>query len=808
MIREFDGVFLLETAATAYLFRVLPTGHLQHIWYGKKLELGLDAVGEDSVRQKDLVHAAAEAMAAKYTNANGCSVVYDKAYPALTMNDLSLETSGTGTGDFRSPMVELCFADGTRTADFMFDSFSVLTGASTRVALPCAYDDTGLAQTLKLVLREKGRPVKLEMYYTVFEACDVITRSCTLVNEGNAPVRIDRLYSAQLDIPGSGYVFTHFHGDWAREMERTDTPVKAGRVVSASRTGFSSNHANPFVMLFAPGATEYAGEGWGCNLVWSGPHAEMAEVSSQGSTRLLTGVDPDQFTWQLEAGGRFEAPEAVLTYSCAGYSGISVNMHAFVREHIVRGEWKYKERPVLLNSWEASYFNFTEASLLRLAKTGRDAGIELFVMDDGWFSKRNDDKRSLGDWYVNTDKLPGGVKRLGEKIEKLGMKFGIWVEPEMVNEDSDLYRAHPDWAVRIDDRPHAEGRNQMLLDLTRDDVCEHLIAVMSEVFSSGPISYVKWDMNRNFSDVFSRALDAAKQGEFLYRYQLGLYRVMSVLAQRFPHILFEGCASGGNRFDLGILCSMPQIWASDDTDAIARCYIQNGLSYGYPQSVIGAHVSNCPNHQTLRTTPLETRFTVASMGVLGYECNLAEMKKEELDAVKEQIALYKMWRRVLQYGQLYRIGGALTGAAGAAGLPDSPNLVEWCVVAPDQSRAVAVMVQETVKPHTGRAALRFRGLEDAALYRFATRALKYDIRRFGDLVNMISPVHIKKDSLLHNTVAHFIKMDGECEDQTVSGALLNHAGIALAQGFAGTGYGENTRLYQDFDARMYFVEKL
>ena len=444
MIREFDGVFLLETAATAYMFRVLPTGHLQHVYYGKKLELGLTAAGDDPVRQKESVHAAGQAMAAKFSNANGCSVVYDKAYPALTMNDLALEVSGPGTGDFRSPAVEVVFADGTRTVDLVFEKAEVLTGASTRVTLPCAYDETGAAQTLKLTLKEKCRPLALELYYTVFADCDVITRSCTLINRGTAPVQVQRLCSAQLDIPGSGYVLTHFHGDWAREMGRTDTPVCAGRAVSASRTGFSSNHANPFVMLFAPGATEYTGEGWGCNLVWSGPHMESAEVSSQGDTRLLTGISPEQFAWTLEPEERLEAPEAVLTFSDTGYSGISQHMHAFVREHIVRGEWKKKERPVLLNSWEANYFNFTEASLLKLAKAGKAAGVELFVMDDGWFGQRNDDKRSLGDWYVNKKKLPGGVKRLAEKVEALGMRFGIWVEPEMVNEDSDLYRVHPD----------------------------------------------------------------------------------------------------------------------------------------------------------------------------------------------------------------------------------------------------------------------------------------------------------------------------------------------------------------------------
>ena len=793
MVKIFDKVFVLETATTTYAFQVLDTGHLEHLYYGKRIPINEEVV---------------QAISVKHVSLNGCAIQYDKEHPALCMNDMMLEVSGRGTGDMRSPLAELVFADGSSTVDFVYEAHELLEGKRELETLPSAYAEGEAVQTLRIVLKEKYMPVKLELYYSIFSDCDVITRSCKLVNEGQESVQIKGLMSMQLDVNGSGMVMTSFHGDWAREMNRSDTPVKGGRVVNTSATGFSSNHANPFVMLFAEGSSEEAGEGYGFNLIYSGPHMELAEVSSQGQTRVLAGISPEQFSWMLERGESFETPEAVMTFSDSGYSKISQNMHRFVREHIVRGVWKKRERPVLLNSWEASYFNITESSLLKLAKAGKEAGIELFVMDDGWFGERNNDTCSLGDWEVNTKKLPSGVKGLADKIVKMGLMFGIWVEPEMVNEDSNLYREHPDWAIKHPSRCHGEGRHQMLLDLSRTEVQDYLIEAMSKVFASGDITYVKWDMNRNFSDVYSAALAAERQGELLHRYMLGLYRVMGELVKRFPNILFEGCASGGNRFDLGIFCYMPQIWASDNSDAISRCYIQNGLSYGYPQSVIGAHVSSCPNHQTLRNTPLETRFAVASVGVLGYECNLAEMKKEEVDAIKEQIALYKKWRKTLQFGQLYRIGGKLTGASLDVGLPGNNNLVEWNVVSEDGEKAVAVMVQETVKPHTSQITLRTKGLIPENMYHFTTRTLKHDIKLFGDLVNMISPVHIKKDSLVHNTVAKFIKMDGETEDYTLPGSVLNNCGVALAQSFAGTGYNQGTRVYQDFDARMYFMEKI
>ena len=471
---------------------------------------------------------------------------------------------------------------------------------------------------------------------------------------------------------------------------------------------------------------------------------------------------------------------------------MSQNMHHFVKECIVRGRWKNKIRPVLLNSWEASYFDINESKLLKLAKAGKDVGIELFVMDDGWFGKRDDDKSSLGDWHVNRKKLPNGVEGLCKKVNDLGLDFGIWVEPEMVNVDSELYRAHPDWVMDIPGKPHTEGRNQRILDLANPEVVDYLIAQMEKVFSSANIAYVKWDMNRIFSDVYSRYLPADRQGETAHRYILGLYRMMKTLTEEFPDILFEGCSSGGHSCDLGILSFFPQIWASDDTDAVYRANGQTGYSYGYPMNTVSAHVSACPNHQTLRTAPLETRFNVAAFGVCGYECNLCDMKKEELSEIKNQIEIYKNWRDVLQYGDFYR------GRSG--------NIHEWTCVSRDKTKAVGMIMQELVEPNKQFEQYFPKGLDKKVKYIFSNRDLKYNIKYFGDLVNTASPIHIKQDSLMHNIVSKFVKMQGEKEEYIASGSTLM-SGVKLTQGFAATGYNEETRFFQDFGSRIYFMEE-
>ncbi|MGN0504943.1 MAG: alpha-galactosidase [Lachnospiraceae bacterium] len=792
---ETRPVFVLDTAKTTYCFRVMETGHLEHLYYGRRITI------EDMP----------ETLVEKYAFVPGNTNPYDKEHPGVTLENVRLEVSSYGRGDIREPFVEVVHADGSYSSDFVFVSAEAgSTGGTEQEVrqLPGSYDEQNEVEELCIVLKDGQYGLTLKLFYRVFEDCDVITRRAVLLNESEESVRLTRLMSTQLDFDTAEYVFTRFTGAWAREMRRTDTPAQAGKQVNAAYAGVSSNRANPFVMLSRAGTTEDSGDCYGINLIYSGNHYEAVEVNSYGKTRLVAGINPQSFCWQLAPGESFEAPEAVMAYSHLGFNGMSRCMHRFVREHIVRGFWKKKLRPVLLNSWEAAYFDFNEAKLLRLAKEAKDVGIELFVLDDGWFGKRDNDTCSLGDWEVNTKKLPNGIDGLCRKIKAMGLEFGLWVEPEMVNTDSDLYRAHPDWTLAIPDKPHSEGRNQRVLDLTRTEVQDFIIEKMSEVFSSADISYVKWDMNRILTDYFSQALPAERQGEVAHRYVLGLYRCMRELTARFPKILFEGCASGGNRFDLGILCYFPQIWASDDTDALCRAEMQTNYSYGYPLSVVGAHVSACPNHQTLRVTPLETRFAVAAFGVFGYECNLCDMKKEELDAIRVQTELYKSWREVLQTGTFYRGRSAFFPSEGRfSALSDTAdNYIEWTCVSEDKERAVGMLMHRLAVPNTQLSCYYPKGLNEEYRYRFTNRELKYNIKNFGDLVNMVSPVHLKQDSLMHNVVAKFIKMDGETEDYTAGGDTLMYGGIHLKQAFGGTGYNSEVRFFPDFGARMYFME--
>ncbi len=796
MIKCINQTFILSTKNTTYMFRVTATGHLEHLCYGRKITVN---------SQED-----ADAIVEKHTFQGGNMNSYDSEHNEFSLEDMCLEMSSYGKGDIREPFVEIIHGDGSYTSDFVYEEYSYIKGKEEYATLPGSYDEEGSVEQLVIALRDRSYDIVLELHYYVYEDCDVITRSSRLINKSQDNIRLKRLMSTQVDFHTPEYIVTTFNGAWAREMKRNDTRVTAGKLVNSSYTGTSSSRANPFVMLGKENTSEDYGDCYGFNLIYSGNHYEAVEVGSFGKTRFVSGINPQSFSFVVAPEDDFEAPEAVMTYSNEGFNGMSQHMHDFVREHIVRGSWKHRTRPVLLNSWEASYFDIDEHKLLSLARAGKKAGIELFVMDDGWFGERNDDKTSLGDWDVNKKKLPGGIKRLCDKVNELGLDMGIWVEPEMISVNSRLYEAHPDWTMDIPDKPHSEGRSQRILDLTRADVVQYVIDKMTEVFSSANIAYVKWDMNRTMSDIYSRSLSPDRQEEVAHRYVMGLYRCMKELTNRFPDILFEGCSAGGNRFDLGILCYFPQIWASDDTDAACRSEIQNGYSYGYPMSTVTAHVSGCPNHQTLRKTPLVTRFNVAAFGICGYECNLCDMSKEDNAEIAAQIELYKQWREVLQWGRFYR--GRTCSEAGYGNpscLTRQPgNTTEWTCVSRDGSRAVGMIMQKLVSPNTQYEYYNVKGLKPDSRYHFYNRVLKYNVKEFGDLVNTVSPVHIKQDSLAHNLIAKFVKMDGETEDYTAYGDTLMYTGVRLKQSFGGTGYNNEVRYYQDFGSRMYFMEEV
>lgn len=787
-----DNSFFLNTEHTTYAFNVMENcGYLQHLYYGRRIHL-------QSV----------DGLEIKREFAPGNSICYSQECGNLSLEDACLEISSLGKGDIREPFVEAVNSDGSFTLDFKFVEAKCVSGKEALKTLPSSYDETHKAEQLYVLLRDEDNKLSLTLVYSVFPECDVITKSAVLCNEGEKSIKLKRLLSNQIDFDNSKFVFTTFNGAWAREMSKNDTPVIAGKLVNSSYTGTSSNRSNPFVMLSKPHTTEEFGECYGFNLIYSGNHYEAVDVNAYGKARFVQGINPANFEFVLESGESFEAPEGVMTFSYKGHAELSKHMHDFVREHIVRGNYKYKVRPVLLNSWEASYFDINTSNLYKLAKAAKDVGIELFVVDDGWFGQRNDDRTSLGDWDVNEKKLPGGLKKLCEKIKGLGLMFGIWVEPEMVNVDSKLYQRHPEWTIDIPGQPHSEGRNQRLLDLGQEEVQSFIIDKMSEVFSSADISYVKWDMNRIFSDVYSKALDKERQGEVFHRYVMGLYHCMDELTKRFPDILFEGCSSGGNRFDLGILCYFPQIWASDNTDAICRAEIQNNYSYGYPQSTITAHVSATPNHQTLRITPLETRFNVSSFGVLGYECNLCEMKKDDLDTIAEQIKIYKKWRELLVYGQIYR-GRSFNGESSTYGsvLSDDGNFMEWSCVSSDKTKAVGMILQKLVCPNVQNNYYRAKGLNESAVYQITNRAQQQSIKVMGSLINTVTPIHIKQDSLLHDVAAHFVKLNDPTEEYLMYGDALMYAGLKLKSSFGATGYNEKVRCVTDFTSQMLFMEE-
>ncbi len=778
MIRRLKAaypVFVLDTDNTTYLFAVTPSRHLEHLYYGGKIRID---------KAEDCAH-----IRERHEFELGNCISYDKKFPQVMLEDMCLEMSGAGHGDIREPFVSLVYPDGSRSVDFLYEKSTLSNQKEPLQTLPCAYTENGKTEHLTVELRDGA--LVMELHYTVYPACDVITRSAVLLNEGDK-VQVERLMSMQLDMPFGGAAVTSFHGAWGREMNRHTAALPVGKLVLESRTGCSSNRVNPFFMVHSPDANEASGSVYGFNLIYSGNHYAAAEVNAYGKTRIVSGIQPEGFRWLLEKDGRFETPEAVMTYSENGFTGQSQNMHRFVRSHIVRGVWRDRPRPVLLNSWEACYFNITEKSLVSMARAAKDLGVELLVMDDGWFGERDNDRRSLGDWTPSAKKLPGGLRSLAEKVIAEGLQFGIWVEPEMVNTDSRLYRKHPDWAMAIPGKRHSEGRTQRVLDLANPEVQDFLIQKMSEVFSSAPVSYVKWDMNRIFSDVYSPYLPAERQGETAHRYIMGLHRVADTLAKSFPDILFEGCASGGNRFDLGMLCWFPQIWGSDNTDAICRAHIQEGYSYGYPQSCVGAHVSASPNHQTLRRTPLATRFAVAAFGALGYECDVRGLPSAEKQAIREQIALYKKWREVMQLGDFYRI--------------TEGNLHRWTCVSPDRSRAVVLLLQELSEANVQAHRLQLRGLDPDKTYRLYNIPGRVDVRTFGSLINTVTPVHVRQDSVLHNVIAKQVKMSGEAEKVTATGSVLMHTGVMLSPAFSGSGFNEKVRIFPDFAARLYFLE--
>ncbi|WJV30927.1 alpha-galactosidase [Rossellomorea sp. AcN35-11] len=686
--------FHLQGKNTSYLLTVLKNGQLGQAYFGKK------------IRHRDDFSSLIQLPSEPLGNA---SFPFE-GDPYFSLEFLKQEYPGFGTSDYREPAFVIKHENGSRTSHFTFKEYRLENGKPRLDGLPATYvEDNSEAETLIVTLEDEVADLELDVLYTVYHERDVMVRSVELRNNGKGQVVIERLLSTSVDLPHADFDFLHLHGAWIRERHVDCQPLRKGLQSIDSKKGVSSSNHNPFFALKSPCATESHGEVYGFSLVYSGNFFGGVEVDAYNTSRALLGINPFGFEWTLEGGGRFHTPEAVMVYSDTGMNGMSQQFHDLFRTRLSKGGWRDKERPVLINNWEATYFDFDEEKILGICDAASTLGIELFALDDGWFGERNDDTSSLGDWTPDRRKLPRGIKGLGEKVvEKKGLQFGLWVEPEMVSKKSRLYEEHPDWVLGVTNRTLSHGRNQFILDLAREEVVDHLVETLSGLFSSAPISYVKWDMNRNMTEVGSASVGRERQGEVVHRYVLGLYRLLDRLTSRFPHILFESCASGGNRFDPGMLHYMPQTWTSDNTDAIERLKIQWGTSLVYPVSSMGAHVSGSPNHQTGRETPLDTRFHAAMFGAFGYELDATSFTEAEKETVKDQVQFYKDNRALLQFGSFYRLLDPFKG-----------NDTAWMVVDSEKSESIVAFYRTLAEPNPGLLRIRLQGLKPHALYEIA-----------------------------------------------------------------------------------------
>ncbi|SER61453.1 alpha-galactosidase [Salisediminibacterium halotolerans] len=691
--------FHLTNGNISYIMAVLQNGQLGHLYYGRALH------HRDSFQH--LVRMQPRA---------GQSCVYEGDL-AFSLDIIRQEYPSYGTTDYREPAFQLLQEDGSRTAAFSYRTHRITAGKPELDGLPATYtENEAEADTLEIVLEDDHLGAELILTYTIYAERDVITRSARFINHGRADLSLTRALSASIDFFDSSYEMVQLSGSWSRERHVVTRPLMNGIQKITSTRGTSSAQQNPFIALKRPNADEHQGEVFGFNFVYSGNFLAQVEVDHYDVARVSMGINPFDFRWLLTSGESFQAPEVVMVYSNEGLNGMSQTYHSLYRERLVRGQWRDQQRPVLLNNWEATYFDFDEAKLTAIAEEANQLGVELFVLDDGWFGRRDDDTTSLGDWYADEKKLPNGVAGAAEKITGRGMKFGLWFEPEMVNKESELYQEHPDWIIQVNGRAASHGRNQYVLDFSRQEVVDHLYEKMAAVLSGADVSYVKWDMNRYMTEIGSSALPAERQSEVAHRYILGVYQLYERLTAAFPHVLFESCASGGARFDPAMLYYAPQAWTSDNTDAVERLKIQYGTSIAYPLSAIGAHVSAVPNHQVHRETSLEMRGHVSYFGTFGYELDIREMSGPEKELVREQIRFYKNHRELIQKGVFYRLESPFE---------KDGNRVAWMVVSQDQKEALVGYYKVLAEPNPGFYRLFLQGLDPDTRYRLNGEASHY-----------------------------------------------------------------------------------
>lgn len=689
-VNEEHKLFHLQTAKTSYIFKILENGNAGQLYYGPQIPVKKDYPNLASREERDCTN----------------TLTVDQSDFQLEL--IKQEYAGLGKGDYRYPAYQITYPNGSRTSEFEYTGYEVADGKERLKNMPSAFDDQGDdSQTLTVTFKDELANLVLQLHYTVFEKEDVIVRSATFINRGQEAVTLDRALSLQLDLPDHDYDMLQFSGSWARERHLIRTPLRSGIQSIGSLRVASSHQQNPFFALARPHTDNHQGAAFGFNFIYSGNFIDSVEVDQFDTTRVLVGINPDDFGWKLANGESFQTPEAVMTYTSDGLNRMSQQLGAFYQDHLINQHFAHQDRPILINNWEATFMDFNEAKLMKIVEQADKLGIEMFVLDDGWFGHRDDDKSSLGDWFVDQKKFSNGISGFADRVHDQGMKFGLWFEPEMISVDSKLYEKHPDWMIATPGRQGTPARNQYVLDMTRQEVVDYLFEHMSAIIKQTKLDYIKWDMNRNITEMYGAKLPADQQLEFPHRYILGVYQLYARLTEAFPKVLFESCASGGGRFDLGMMYYAPQAWCSDDTDAVERIKIQDGTSYGYTQNMWGAHVSAVPNDQVGRLTSLDTRAAVAYFGDFGYELDITKMAADELATIKKQVAFYKQYRHLFQFGKFYRLDNPDT---------NNDNVYGWQVVNEDRSEAILARFQILNGANPAYIRVYFAGLDPEVTY--------------------------------------------------------------------------------------------
>lgn len=684
---EKEKFFRLDAKDTSYAIKIAPCNIPAHVYFGARLP------------DSDLTYLLR-------LDENPFTPETNNRDKASYMDTLPFEYPTFGVGDYRDCALKIRDANGCSSCALEYRSHRIYRGKPSLEGLPATFADESEAETLELVCADPACGLEVTLIYTAFEDLDVITRSARFKNTSDKPIYLTKALSACVELDDCGYDMITLNGSWARERHIERAPLHHGKQLIDSVRGESSHQNNPFAALVSHNADEDSGAAYGFSLVYSGNFVAQAEVTQHKKTRFIMGINGTDFSWKLERGDSFQTPEAVMVYSDSGIGKMSRTFHDLYRRHLIRGEYRDKRRPILINNWEATYFNFTAEKLLDIAREASKLGIEMLVMDDGWFGHRDSDNSSLGDWFVYEKKLEGGLKKLVDEVNALGMKFGIWFEPEMVSPDSKLFREHPDWAIQVKGRELTLCREQYVLDYSRKEVRDYVYSMIKKILDSANIEYIKWDMNRQLTEVGSSALPADRQQELWHRYVLGVYDLMNRLTTDYPHLLLENCSGGGARFDPGMLYYSPQIWCSDDTDAVERLKIQHGTSLCYPCSAMGAHVSDCPNHTVGRSTPFSTRGHVAMVGTFGYELDVTRIPQQDKDAIPAQIAEFNKFNTLVRTGDHYRIGNVF----------EDNEWDAWLFVSKDKSEALFEFIQVLARPNQRSRRIKLKGLDKDRTY--------------------------------------------------------------------------------------------